>query len=168
VRLSNFWLRIRLGTELCVRVQFFTVESSSAVLKFLGGGVFPGSAYDSRPGGPAAGEVLKRLKARVWGDFETAMGAHLQANGLERPCRIPEAGAGGRGSEAKYSHEEALRREETAVVGKLGILFLSYRVQYWYWEILEMFRRSVALPPSLSKCGLIWLNTNRSQGRGCS
>ena len=65
---------------------------------------------------------------------------YLQTTGLqfEPACEVREMKGPVLG---KYIHEEQLLKEEILVVNKLGILFLSYKVEYWYWEIFEMFRR---------------------------
>jgi hypothetical protein len=42
---------------------------------------------------------------------------------------------------AELTEEEEAVRKESAIMRRLGFIFVAYRVNYWWWEGIEMFRK---------------------------
>ena len=43
--------------------------------------------------------------------------------------------------DADVSDLDGLPNEEQVLMNRLGFIFLAYRVDYWWWESVEMFRK---------------------------
>jgi hypothetical protein len=142
ITFTNFWLRIKLEVEPCIRILFFTVESDANYLKHVDK-IFPNSAYAD-----TAKSILRDLKMIIWQDFKQDLKTFLNGIGYydgseqnqNQVHSVLNTHMNIQGSK-KYNHKETLRNEEILVVEKIGILFLSYKVKYWFWEIFEMLRR---------------------------
>jgi hypothetical protein len=41
----------------------------------------------------------------------------------------------------ELTEDEAAVHAESAMLRRLGFIFIAYRVEYWWWEGMEMFRK---------------------------
>jgi hypothetical protein len=66
-----------------------------------------------------------------------------EASKVEVETKTPEEG---RSAEAllhqgRSSRRKKRRHAESAILRRLGFIFIAYRVEYWWWEGVEMFRK---------------------------
>ena len=75
--------------------------------------------------------------------------------------KTPDEGGGAECPPAprqELTEEEAAARKESAILRRLGFIFIAYRADYWWWEGVEMLRKflmtwsSLPIPPSLPSC----------------
>jgi Ca2+-binding EF-hand superfamily protein len=71
--------------------------------------------------------------------------------------KTPEEGGGAESPpvpEKEITEDEAAAKKESAILRRLGFIFIAYRMEYWWWEGMEMFRKflmtwsSLSTPPS--------------------
>jgi len=58
--------------------------------------------------------------------------------------KTPDEGGGAECPPAprqELTEEEAAARKESAILRRLGFIFIAYRANYWWWEGVEMFRK---------------------------
>jgi hypothetical protein len=63
---------------------------------------------------------------------------------LKVETKTPEEGFSAEAPPAprlELTEEEAATNTESAILRRLGFIFIAYRVEYWWWEGVEMFRK---------------------------
>jgi hypothetical protein len=67
-----------------------------------------------------------------------------QASKSDVETKSPDEGGGAECPPAprqELTEEEAAARKESAILRRLGFIFIAYRANYWWWEGVEMFRK---------------------------
>ena len=84
-----------------------------------------------------------------------------QASNSDVKTKTPEEGGGAESPplpRRELTEEEAAARKESAILRRLGFIFIAYRADYWWWEGVEMLRKflmtwsSFPIPLSSPSC----------------
>jgi hypothetical protein len=65
----------------------------------------------------------------------------------------PEEGGGAEsppGPKKEVTEDEEAAQKESAILRRLGFILIAYRIEYWWWEGMEMFRKFLMTWSSLS------------------
>ncbi len=76
-----------------------------------------------------------------------------EASEIVVETKDPEEGGGAEsppGPKKEVTEDEEEAQKESAILRRLGFIFIAYRIEYWWWEGMEMFRKFLMTWSSLS------------------